>query len=259
MAPQLSSSLALFCAVLIFQAGAAPSKKFTSLEDMPDLKYGDPCSWEAEELRLNFTGNLLKRGIEESTTSIETFTKQIVRLGEPLCNALELTVCNKDTGKCDCGEPGSVLALGDKSPLSFTVEDDESGNQKCRFAVGAYCNPKDFMANVKRDAECAKGSSCLATDTRKECSFRAILIKSILNGSARKSSNFMKELTTGGYCSCKVDEIKIQTIDWTNSGEEDNKKYEYTFERRKRDASMKNEAYLPSYLGAAQTIAEFAS
>jgi len=253
------SSLALFCAVLIFQALAAPQKQFTSLEDMPDLKYGDPCSWDAEELRLNFSSNLLKRGIAESSTLVDTFTNQIIKLGEPLCNALELNVCNKDTGRCDCGEPGSVLALGDKSPLSFTVEEDDSGNQKCRFAIGAYCNPNDFMARVKRDTECAKGSSCLAKDTGKECSFRALLLKALLNGSGKKVNDFMKDMTTGTYCSCKADEIKIQTIDWSGSTEEDNKRYEYTFERRKRGASMKNEAYLPSFLGAAQTMGEYAS
>jgi len=259
MATQFSKSLALCCAVLIFQAQAAPQKKFTSLEEMPDLKYGDPCSWEAEELRLNFSSSLLKGGIAESTKLAETFTKQIVELGEPLCDALELNVCNKETRRCDCGEPGSVLALGDKSPLSFTVEEDESGNQKCRFAVGAYCNPKDFMVSLKRDTECAKGSSCLAKDTGKECSFKALLLKALLNGRGFTGNDFMKEMTTGAFCSCKAEELSIQTLDWSGSAEEDNKKYEYTIERRKRSASMKNEAYLPSYLGTAQTMAEYAS
>jgi len=257
MATEFSASIALCCAILIFQARAAPQKKFTSLEDMPDLKYGDPCSWEAEELRLNFTSKILKRGTAESTTLVEAFTNQMVELQEPLCDALELNVCNKETRRCDCGEPGSVLALGDKSPLSFSVEEDESGNQKCRFAVGAYCNPKDFMANLKRDTECAKGSSCLATDTGKECSFRALLLKVLLSEKGFKASDFMKDLTTGSYCSCKAEETKIQTFDWSASGEEDNKKYQYTLERRKRGASR--EAYLPSYLGAAQTMAEYAS
>jgi len=255
MATQFAASLALCCCALIFQAGAAPQKKFSSFEDMPKLKYGDPCSWEAEELRLNFSSNLLKEGLLDSTKLVETFAAQIVELGEPLCQALELNVCNKNTKRCDCGEPGSVLALGDKSPLSFIVEEDGNGDQKCRFAVGAYCNPKDFMASVKRDAECAKGSSCLAKDTGKECSFRALLLRALLNGKGR---DFMKDMTTGSYCSCKAEDVSIKTLDWSGS-EEDTKKYEYTFERRKRSASMKNDAYLPSYLGAAHTMAEYTS
>jgi hypothetical protein len=113
-----SLSLLLLVAVVATQAlefDPETKEKYNQLATA--LKYGDSCSYETEQLRQSLTASILsdKMTLSEKLEGLQDFLQKIVEIGDPLCSALELTVCSQEEKKCVCGDPGKVAVLGQKA------------------------------------------------------------------------------------------------------------------------------------------------
>jgi len=200
---------------------AAPKATYASFDQMLNLKHGDECSWEAEELRLNFSMTYMELiGLNkkmEAMLAFVDFKDKLMALGQPICDASQLNVCNKNTGKCDCGEPGSVLILGDKSSSSFVTEQDESSNTTvCHYAIDQYCIPQNFTVKPPSTSssssteflKCATGSVCVSRETKKTCSFIDFLmeaLRTLRDDQSNVGHALLKQLVEGKVCYCQMD------------------------------------------------------
>jgi len=70
------------------------------------LKYGDECSWEAEEYRQNFTRDKLMASGVPNLGMIMEMANTMVDNDYRMCSAAELFICDKESQKCVCGDPG---------------------------------------------------------------------------------------------------------------------------------------------------------
>ncbi len=97
--------------ISIVTTATAGMPNFTTFSQlMTSLKYGEPCSWENEEARQNLTrdlaANINARSRYGVASSMQDFANDVVSNGKQFCSASELFVCDKETEKCGCGDPG---------------------------------------------------------------------------------------------------------------------------------------------------------
>jgi hypothetical protein len=182
------------------------------LSQVQALKYGDECSWEVEEIRQNYTQQGLLSG---DTGTFRELIGKIVENGWQLCSATELFVCDKESQKCVCGDPGYESQFGMERDL-YTLE----GNNKCRWNTGTYCVPSEFMTSLhvpglKVDSTCRSGTSCTARDGQ-ACT-KQEMIRYLLNNYDQKfftnPAKIGRVLASGEICSCEQDQESQGQVD----------------------------------------------
>jgi hypothetical protein len=237
-------------------ASASPrGRRKTFLELTTALTHGDPCSWEGERLRQEFTIAMLNRSlpIAPRIEKLASFTKLISQGQIPLCSALSLNVCDKVTNRCVCGQPEAVAGLGNLA--EFAVEIDEgSALPQCRFARGNYCFNDDFESQMGTASgkdfvkKCQKGTVCRAKrEDAGDCSLLGIELFALSNRRV-DGLKLAKDLYGGKLCSCEevVQSIEMEAVTEVNqTGEEeesstdrDRVDVEYSVRRVKRSPSL---------------------
>jgi len=174
------------------------------------LKYGDNCSWEAEEYRQNFTINRLLSGGIPSMQTVMEMANTIVDRDYRLCSAAELFICDKESLKCVCGDPGFEALKGVNRSL-YVLE----GNNKCRWDTNTYCAPDDSLASQRQlgfvvDSKCKLGTSCKLGDGDM-CSLQGIVRYILRNhgfGAITSPRRITEEMMSGKICSCQADEVE---------------------------------------------------
>jgi len=219
------------------------------------LKHGDNCSWEAEEYRQNFTRTRLMSGGLPSMQTVMEMANHMVENDYKLCSAAELFICDKNTNKCVCGDPGYESLLGVNRPL-YTLED----NTKCRWNTNTYCVSDEQMASQRQlgltvDSKCKSGTSCKLSDGE-TCSIQSMMRHLIRNHGFMILFNVRKnteEVMSGRVCSCKADEVEVDSsensIDAMNEVDA-----EPASARRKRSISEEMEAKLLAKYVTGQAI-----
>jgi len=176
------------------------------------LKYGDSCTWEAEEYRQNFTRNkLLSPGIP-NLNSVMTMANTMVARDYKLCSAAELFICDKESQKCVCGDPGFESLLGVNRSL-YTKE----GSNKCRWDTNTYCVSDDQFRSQRQlgltvDSKCKRGTTCKLA-SGELCSMRTF-IRHLLetHGFAvlLNPRRITEEAMSGNVCSCKANPVELE-------------------------------------------------
>jgi len=174
------------------------------------LKLDDKCSWEAEEVRQNYSRQFLSGQMH----LIFQMANEFVEKDWKLCSALELYVCDKESQKCVCGDGGYESLKGVNRAL-YTEE-----NKKCRWNTGTYCTSDDFFASQRMmgidvDSKCKTGTTC-KTGNGDVCSRQAFMQYLLQKYGFLVLLNqklIQDELLTGKICSCKTDQISVVDID----------------------------------------------
>jgi len=178
------------------------------------LKYGDNCSWEAEEYRQNFTTNRLLGGGLPTMQTVMELANTIVERDYKLCSAAELFICDKVSQKCVCGDPGYESLLGVNRAL-YTLE----GTDKCRWNTNTYCVPDDSLASQRQlgfivDSKCKLGTTC-KLGNGDSCSIHAV-IRQILRthgfAAITNPRRITEEMMSGNVCACKADQADDNLI-----------------------------------------------
>jgi len=220
------------------------------------LKYGDDCGWEAEEYRQNFTRDrIMASGVPNMGMVMEMANTMIDR-DYRLCSAAELFICDKNSLKCVCGDPGFEALMG-VNRILYTVED----TNKCRWDTNTYCVSDDHLRNQKAlgftvDSKCKVGTSCKIGEEGEICSIRAMMRYLLQNHGMMilfSPRRITEELMSGRICSCRVDEVDPSSeneISWDDDAET------ASTQRRKRSIPEGYEvSMLTKYVaGAAVTI-----
>jgi len=185
------------------------------------LKYGDNCSWEAEEYRQNFTTTRLLGGGIPTMQTVMELADTIVERDYKLCSAAELFICDKTSQKCVCGDPGYESLLGVNRAL-YTLE----GTNKCRWNTGTYCVPDDSFASQRQlgvvvDSKCKLGTTC-KLGSGDSCSLQAVIRHILRNHGFAAITNprrITQEMMSGNVCACKSDQVNDNSIGNEISGD----------------------------------------
>jgi len=194
-----------------------PSNVTSFLELSQALKYGDDCSWEAEQSRQNYVKQLLSGNLQV----FKTMTAEFLEKGYKLCSAAQLFVCDKETEKCACGDPGYEWKNGVNREL-YALE----GKRTCRWNTNTYCTSEEFLSEssqvgVISDSKCKTGTTCKIADGN-VCSKTEMMRYLFKNYDLKVLSNFKslaEKMTTGEVCSCKADKLE---------DENDSNSYQYS-------------------------------
>jgi len=174
------------------------------------LKYGNDCTWEAEEYRQNFTKNkLLASGIPNLNSVIEMANTMVER-DYKLCSAAELFICDQESLKCVCGDPGFEALLGVNRSL-YTLE----ASNKCRWNTNTYCVSEDQMRSQRQlgitvDSKCKTGTTC-KLGTGESCSLHVVMRQLLQKhgfGILFNARRITEEVMSGQVCTCKMDQVE---------------------------------------------------
>jgi len=225
------------------------------------LKYGDNCTWEAEEYRQNFTKNKLLASGVPNLNSVMDMANTMVARDYKLCSAAELFICDKESQKCVCGDPGYESILGVNRSL-YILE----GSNKCRWNTSTYCVSEDHMQSQKQlgiivDSKCKTGTTCrIGTGTGEICSLHGVMRHLLENHGFSVLFNarrITEEVMAGNVCTCKADQVAVEddstenqigTGDWDDADAEPSA-------RRKRAISEDLEASILAKYVAGSAVA----
>jgi len=221
------------------------------------LKYGDDCGWDAEEYRQNFTRDRIMASGIPNMGMIMEMANTMVERDYKLCSAAELFICDKESQKCVCGDPGFEALMGVNRSL-YTVED----TNKCRWNTNTYCVSDDHLRSQKQlgfrvDSKCKSGTSCkIGAGEGELCSVQAMMRHLLSNHGMMilfSPRRITEELMSGRICNCRADEGEPSSeneISWDDAN---------TVEGARRKRSIHAEGFevnmLAKYVaGAAVTI-----
>jgi len=211
----------------------------TFLELVTKLKYKDSCSYADEVVRTNWTGRVAEMTPSAFgyTQLVTGFMNDVISKNKNLCAATELVICDKETEKCKCGDPGKVALLPD-SPDNYVEEVDDYGVLRCRWGKGSSCVSDDiFQAQgigAYVNSKCRRGTRCAATHDASDCSFLTLIRYIRVNygyGKTASVAQITKDLLGGKICTCESEsseknpsrekrstrEYKIQNVETLHS------------------------------------------
>lgn len=115
MSPKLFFAL-LLVGVVVVEESSAIADLTTFLNLVTSLKYNQPCSWTNEEARQNLTRDMSgitnRFGSSSSlVAALERFSADVVTKRKHFCSAPELLICDKDSERCVCGDPGKEVSF----------------------------------------------------------------------------------------------------------------------------------------------------
>jgi len=197
-------------------------QKFMQL--ITSLKYGDQCSWENEEGRQNFTKQMSRMPLTSMSQILQMrrFQLNVLKENKTYCSASEQFICDQDTQRCVCGDPGKKVLFPDFDVSSeYVVEEDEDGTQRCNWKEGSYCLSDDIFRAARQSGlgdlfhmQCASGTRCTSKVDGEDCSFHALvsyILRTYSFRATRNQQQIIKDLFNGKVCTCQPDPA-INTI-----------------------------------------------
>jgi len=186
------------------------------------LKYNDACSMTNELSRQNLTRDITRLSTNRFASGnllaiVNQFSNDVVTNNKRFCAAPELLICNKETQRCGCGDPGrAVLFPNVDSSRDYVVERDELGVNRCRWTENTYCLSDDLLRaqgfGNMINSKCRSGTKCITKSSGEECSFHSIIahvmastMASGRRGGRLNIQTIMRDVYEGKVCTCQPD------------------------------------------------------
>jgi len=215
---------------------------------MTALKHGDNCSYEAEELRQNWTSTIMDTSTYRKLQAIQNWKSVVLSRRENFCSAVNLLVCSRKN-VCVCGDPGKKAFGFVDVPSNYTQE-TVNNQVKCRWSVNSACVDAQDMpmpAQMKQfmDSRCATGTTCKTRSGSSRCTMMSLVLHAIFIG-IRSERRLAEDIFGGVVCTCQADQSENE-ID-SNAG------YNRLAYRTKRDVQSQfhadeDDSYLMASFG----------